>query len=287
MVATQNYLYFSYLCVKNNESIETEMGKVYVINGGVFATTGNLYTRDISARDERCPEGAIIITPLNGELEITQNTGSIFDTYYVKSFVTASGIDMGNIFAFKNIYQFTIDSYNNSRGLLTKLLLSPPEDAQLRQIFYQQQYAHVFSLLERFLSDTFVRQTCDNEDSYHRVLDSGILIAKNIVQRKPNRDLIKGDDCLEKELLYIRSIENHIVYHKFDLISELFSIAFDISVDFCSLKRPLDVRHDIIHRFGHSVKGNVVTISENDVKSLLEMVDGFVTTISSQITSQE
>lgn len=263
------------------------MGKVYVINGGVFATTGNLYTRDISAGDERCPEGAIVIAPPNGELEITQNTGSIFDTYYVKSFVTASGIDVGNIFAFKDIYQFTIDSYKKNRDLLTRLLLTPPEDAKLRQIFFQQQYAHVFSLLERFLSDTFVRQTCDNEDSYHRVLDSGILIAKNIVQGKPNKDLIKGADCLEKELLYIRSIENYIVYHKFDLISELFSVAFNISVDFGPLKGPLEVRHDIIHRFGHSVKGREVSISENDVKSLLEMVDGFVTTISTQITSQE
>ena len=263
------------------------MGKVFHIKGGVFATTGNLYTRNIYAGDGRCPEGAITITPPNGILEITHNTGSIFDTYYVKDFVTASGIDVGNIFAFKNIYQFTVNSYQNNRELLTKLLMSAPEDVQLRQIFNQQQYAHVFSLMERFLSDTFVRQTCDNEGSYHRVLDSGILTAKNIIQGKANKELIRGDDCLEKELLYIRSIENYIVYHKFDLISELFSIAFDISVDFSSLKRPLEVRHDIIHRFGHSVKGAEVVITEKDILSLLDTVDGFVTTISSHITSQE
>lgn len=260
------------------------MGKIYVINGGIFATTGNLYTRDIWTMDDRCPEEAIIITPPNGVLEITQNTGSIFDTYHVKSFVTASGIDIGNIFAFKDIYQFTINSYKMNRDILKRLLLCPPKDLELRHIFYQEQYAQVFSLLERFLSDTFVRQTCDNENTYHRVLNSGILISKNVIQGKVNRKIIKGSDCLEKELLYIRTIKNNIVYHKFDLIRELFSIAFNISVDFSPFTEPLVVRHDIIHRFGHSIKKRIDwTISEKDVLSLIEMVDGLVTTISSQL----
>lgn len=263
------------------------MGKVYVINGGVFATTGNLYTRDIYAGDGRCPDGAIVITPPNGEWEITKNTGSIFDTYLVKGFVTASGIDVGDIFAFKNIYQFTIDSYYKNRDLLKRLLLSPPEDAQLRHIFYQQQYAHVFSLMERFLSDTFVRQTCDNEESYHRVLDSGILISKNIVQGKNNRAIITGEDCLDKELLYIKSIENYIVYHKLELVSELFSIAFNITVDLGALKSHLDTRHDIIHRFGQSIKGAERTITETEVLSLINTIDSYVKTISEQIPTQE
>lgn len=263
------------------------MGKVYVINGGVLATTGNLYTRDISAGDGRCPDGAIVITPPNGVWEITKDTGSIFDTYFVKGFVTASGIDVGDIFAFKNIYQFTIDSYNKNRDLLKKFLLRPPEDTQLRHIFYQQQYAHVFSLMERFLSDTFVRQTCDNEESYHRVLDSGILVSKNIVQGKTNRAIIAGEDCLDKELLYINSIENYIVYHKLDLVSELFSIAFNISIDLGALKNHLDTRHDIIHRFGQSTKGAERTITEADVLSLIETIDGYVKTITEQMSTQE
>lgn len=263
------------------------MGKVYYIDGGVYSTTGNLYTRDISAGDDYCPDGAIVITPPNGVLEITQNAGSIFDTYHVKSFVTASGIDVGNIYGFKNIYQFTIDSYYKNRDMLNKILVSPPEDVQLRHIFYQQQYAHVFSLMERFLSDTFVRQTCDNEDSYHRILDSGILVSKNIVQGKTNKSIITGEDCLDKELLYINSIENYIVYHKFDLVSDLFSIAFNISVDFGSLKSQLDTRHDIIHRFGQSTKGVERIITEADVFSLIETIDGYVETITEQMPTQE
>ena len=38
------------------------MGKAYVINGGVVATPGNLYTRNIYAGNGRCPDGAIIRT---------------------------------------------------------------------------------------------------------------------------------------------------------------------------------------------------------------------------------
>ncbi len=259
------------------------MAKVFFIDGGVVATTGNLYTKDIFAGDDHCPDGAIIISPPNGEWIISQDTGSIFDTYHVKSYVSASGIEVGNIYAFKSIYKFTIESYNRNRDLLKKLVSCPPEDLQLRHMFYQQQYAHVFSLFERFLCDTFVRQTCNDEETYHRVLKSGILLSKGIIQGKENRAIIKGEDCLKKELLYSNSIENYIVYHRFDLVSELFSTAFNISVDFSPLRSLLNTRHNIIHRFGKTNRGSVVSITEEQILSLINMVDVYVESISEQM----
>lgn len=259
------------------------MGKVYYINGGVFASTGNLFTRNIFALDPICPEGAITITPPNGILEITENSGSIFDTYHVKDFVTASGIKVGNIFAFKDIYDYTIESYRHHRELLYQLFLNPPKEEQLRSVFYQQQYAHLFSLLELFLSNTFVKQTCDNEESYRRVLNSMILTSANIV-RNSNKKILSGKDCLQKELLYIESIQNHIVYHRFKLISELFHIAFDIDIDFSDLSDPLNIRNDIIHRFGHSTKGADIKITEADVMSLFCIIDNHVYDIIKQLS---
>lgn len=259
------------------------MVKNYYIDGGVIAKTGNMYSRDIYVGVESCPEGACVITPPEGILEIKEDCGSIFNTYHVKSFVTASGIENGNIFAFKDLYQFTIDSYDLNKERLSRLLLHYPEDTQLRQLFYQQQYAHVFSLLEHFLSDTFVRQTCDREESFHRVLDSGILLSKNIIHGKANKEIINGRDCLQKELLYINTIENHILYHKFDLITELFDIAFNITVDFDCLKGALEIRNDIIHRFGYSTKGVERSFSKEDVEILMKTVDDCVKDIAKQV----
>lgn len=164
-----------------------------------------MYSKDIHSGATNCPKGAIIITPTNTELEIANDEGSIFDIYYIKRDVVSSGI--GDIYSFKDIYQFTLDSYNRDKQLLLSLLSNPTADHQLRRIYYLQQYAHVFSLMERFISDTFIRQTCDNEESYHRVFDSGILISKNIVINKVNIKIITGNDCLAKELLYIDTIQ--------------------------------------------------------------------------------
>jgi len=261
------------------------MSKIFCINGGVYATKGSLFAREIHALDGRCPKEAIIITPPDGWLEITEDTGSIFDTFYVKGAVTALGIEneRGSITAYKDIYQFTVDSYNKGRGLLEKLLLSPPNDFELRCIFYQQQFAHVFSLLELFLSDTIVRQTCDCEESYHRVLDSNILCSKRIIRDKIGVRIIRGDDCLKKERLYIKSM-NNIVYHRFDLVSSLLFIAFGISDDLSDLEGNLKIRNDIIHRFGRGTNRMDNMITETDVIDLLKKVDSHVSTISSQIS---
>lgn len=259
------------------------MGKVYYIEGGLIATTGNLYTKDVYSGVTDCPNDAIIITPNNAILEITKDEGSIFDIYYVKSGVVSSG--NGDIYSFKDIYQFTIDSYNRDKQSLLRLLSDPPADLQLRRIFYQQQYAYVFSLMERFMSDTFVRQTCDNEESYHRVLDSGILLSmNNIVRNKVNKNIITGKDCLSKELLYISTIQKCIVYHRLSLVHDLFSIAFNIEADFDELKDSLEIRHDIIHRFGRSIKGVERSISEADIQNLIDKVDRCVNSISSQMS---
>lgn len=147
------------------------MGKHFYIDGNLVASTGNLYTKTISAGCTWHPEDAIVIVPPSGVLEITEDSGSIFDSYYVSGEVAASGIldvSKGAICAFADIYEFTIKDYKEGLVLIESMLDSIPSDE--RGILYlQQQFASVFSLMERFLSCTFVRQTCDREDSYYRV----------------------------------------------------------------------------------------------------------------------
>lgn len=256
------------------------MGKIYYIDGDLVSTTGNLYTKDIYAGDLCCPEGAVSIKPKNGVLKITEETGSIFDTYHVKGCVCASGIENGNIYAFKDIYELTTAGYQHNRELLLRILASPPEEDQLKNLFYQQQYVSVFGLFERFLCDTFVRQTCDREESYNNVLKS--MTFKKLI-RKADKKTINGPDCLSKELLYVKIVENNIVYHRFNILKELFEAAFCISVDFGAIEKALKIRHDIVHRFGLSIKGTEIFLTKRDVEDLLDKVDKCVETISTQI----
>ena len=252
------------------------------MDGSIVATTGDLYARDLSAGGTWHPEDAEVIVPPNGILYITEDLGSIFDSYYVSGNVVAGGIhglSKGDICAYADIYEFTLRDYNKDLKLIRSMLDCIPSGAQGR-LYLQQQFASVFSLLERFLSTSFVRQTCDREDSYHRVLESGLL-QKSFTKEKK---VLNGPDCLEKELLFI-DVANRIVFHRHNLVSQLFNIAFNISVDLSHLKDQLSIRNDIIHRFGYCGDEASVNISEADVQDLITIVDEIVRSTANQFQS--
>jgi len=252
------------------------MGKNIYVDGGLIATTGNLYTRTIFAKATCYPDDSEKVIPEGGRLEITTNTGSIFDTYYVKSYVNACGGTVGAIKAFRDIYQFTISKYEKGAELVKEMLDDIPS-GEHENLYCQQQYASVFSLMEQFLSCTFVRQTCDREDSYHQVLESGLL-----QQKFGYKDILNGPDCLDKELLYI-NLSNKVVYHNKNAVKLLFDAAFGIDVDLTPLEREMEIRNDIIHRFGYTTSGVKVDVRKKSVIDLITSVDLIVQNTAKQI----
>ena len=245
------------------------MAKKYYIAGNLIASPGSLYARDVSAGEPVPPIGAEVIVSERGELWLTKDTGSIFDTYYVNGEVAAGGGENGEIYAFKDIYEFTVRDYKEGisrlRGLLEVIV---PSEYQL--LFYQQQFASCFSLLESFLSNTFIWETCDREDAYHRVWKSECL--KKGIRGNQQKSIAKGPECLEKELLFIELV-NQLVYHNPFRVRNLFREAFDIDVDLSSLIDDLQKRHDIVHRNGCTKKGESVLVTRNDVDTLLAKID--------------
>ena len=255
------------------------MGKNIFIEGAILATTGDLYSHNIIAGGSSHPDDAEIIIPHGGVLEITKDSGSIFNTYYVREWVTAGGIlglSNGAICAFADIYEFTIRDYLDDMRLIENMLDGIPTGI-CEKLYLQQQYASVFSLMEKFLSFTFVRQTCDNEDSYRRVLESGLL-----QQKFGHKDILNGPDCLEKELKYIE-LANRVVYHNQKAVSALFNEAFGIDVDLSPLEGHLRIRNDIIHRFGHTSKGADIVITLDEIHTLMKAVDEIVNYTAKQI----
>lgn len=260
------------------------MGKSVYVDGALLATTGDLYSHNVIAGGTSHPADAEVKTPPNGVWEITHDSGSIFDTYYVRDWVTAGGIwglSKGAICAFADIYEFTIRDYVEGLRLIEKMLDNIPTDPR-KNLYLQQQFASVFSLMEKFLSFTFVRQTCDNEDSYRRVLASGLM------QQRFTKDkaILNGPDGLDKELKYIE-LANRVVYHNQKAVRGLFCEAFGIDVDLSPLEAALDVRNDIMHRFGHTKWGADVVISLEEIKALIQSVDSIVKSTANQIIAYQ
>lgn len=227
---------------------------------------------------------ATIINPPNGVLEITDVTGSIFDKYYVSGSVAATGIIKGGVEAYCYNYKFTINDYEQGKRLIDKNLdyiQISDLDEECKNLLYQQQFVSVISLMEHFLSCSFVGHICNHEESYHKVLDSELL------QKKYGyKAILNGEDCIDKELLFI-DLANRIVYHNKKDVNHLFEAAFGINVDLCPLESLLSIRHDITHRFGYSKSalGGKVNVTYDEVKSLIEKVDDIVSATVSQLPS--
>ena len=252
------------------------MGRNVFVDGDLLITTGSLYVKNISAGGRFHPTDSDVIVPPRGQLLIKDRMGSIFDSYYVSGAVATKR--EGSLFAFIDIYDFTVKEYESGRELIRKMAtLNVP--TQYNTVFYQQLYASIFSLLERFLSCTFIKQTCSREESYRNVLNTGFL------QRKFGqfKNILNGPDCLSKELLYIE-LTNRIVYHNQKSVKELFESAFGIDVDLSSLNNQINVRNDIIHRFGFTTKGIELSLTKNDVDTLLDLVNSIVIKTATQIS---
>lgn len=93
-----------------------------------------------------------------------------------------------------------------------------------------------------------------------------------------------GPDCIKKELLFI-DLAKRIVYHNQKNVKVLFEIAFGINVDLGPLESLLNIRHDIIHRFGYndSIFGGKLNITYDSVKSLMTAVNTIIHDTQSQL----
>lgn len=122
-------------------------------------------------------------------------------------------------------------------------------------------------------------RVCGDKDKYDRIISSRL----NILTRDNDvRSVLRGKDCLQKEMCFINVIQ-HIVYHRIELVTSLFKTAFSIDPCLGQLKSEIIIRHDLVHRMGHTLDNNIVAISKEEVYSLINKINSIVENIKSNI----
>lgn len=256
--------------------------KVY-IDGNVLIKSGVFYARDfVMYASEHYKNGAEIIKCGNdGAFEVKEDYGSMFIDYYTSGGLTLLG---GNGIFFKYTHKEAYCQYKDNITTIQSMLKTKiPED--LEHFFLQQQYISVVGALERFLYNILMRCTCDNQLIYKRLIDSRfkILAPKDdSIARK----VLCGKNCLEKEKMFIKQVQK-IVYHNQEKVTPLFKTAFGIDPCLGQLKSEIAIRHDLVHRMGYTLNNILVTISREEVYSLIDKVNSIVENIKSNIQLQE
>jgi len=143
-------------------------------------------------------------------------------------------------------------------------------------------YAAVFSALETFLWETLVYWIEVDE----RVMRNLLLGHPTFRQKTfTYDDVLDLKDPVGDAKLAIRAHLQNVVWHRWDRVSKLYSIAF--RMEFPStfqLDGPLDIRHDIVHRSGVSAEvGRERIVTWQEVQDLCRVASNFATLLESNI----
>jgi hypothetical protein len=78
-----------------------------------------------------------------------------------------------------------------------------------------------------------------------------------------------------------------LVWHRWDQVARLITDGFDIRPpSFRPFTDALLKRHDIVHRSGHDVKGNPVSVTSDDVSTLSSQVEAFADALAGKLAER-
>lgn len=209
---------------------------------------------------------------VDGVFETNEDYGSPFIDYHVKGAITMIG---GNIMISPDKNSETLLCITLSQIQEIRELLNVSMPNQLQPTFYREQYLAAISVLEYFLYCMVLREliferdkTLNNVRTFNYVED--ILNIKDHIG--------KSDDKL---FLLIENVAKTIVYHTFVKVEVLYKIIFrkDISLFLKDVNRIMGKRHNIVHRNGRNLKGEIERLSKLEVEDFINKVEGIIKSI--------
>ena len=213
----------------------------------------------------------------DGTFETYENYGSPYIDYYVKGAITMVG---GTIIMNTDIKSdFIVQKQLNEISNLLNTAIPNPD---LHQLFFREQFAMTMSVLETFLYSLVLRELIFNKK---KLLDNIRTFTYGDDFLKIGKHIGKTDDEL---FLIIEEKATKIVYHNFDKVVLLYKIVFrkDITSYVNSIAPELGKRHNIVHRNGQKLNGEVEPISKSEVENFIDKVENITQSIWDLIKSE-
>jgi hypothetical protein len=161
-----------------------------------------------------------------------------------------------------------------------KEILSLVISVETEPMIYKMTHAHTVTLLESFLSNSFIALISNNGQYL-----SNIVTAYSNKKNPKNFTLKKMENLANpvKDLVTLSIAE--ILFHKEDSIKKTYRDIFckELDYDFKALNKIFKTRHDIMHRNGLSVQGSNSTPTREEVICTIGVVKDFVQYFESRI----
>lgn len=253
------------------------------INANVLVKGGSFLTKNIvmNASDEY-KEGAKIVEANDEEkktFEIKDFYGSPYVDYYVSGGVTIQdgGVQLTPEMLSDNLLERTQEGLDEIRELLSIQL----SNDKLYSLFYREQHTAIMAEFENFLYCMILRELIYNKD----ILLNNV---RTFEYGKDKLDLKEGLNKTDNDLFEFLKVRfSEIVYHRFVDVVLLYKIVFkkDITASIEIIKGEVGKRHNIIHRNGRYLNGELDKLSKEEVVSFLNNTEESIKNIWNLIKS--
>lgn len=202
----------------------------------------------------------------DGVFETYENYGSPYIDYYVKGAITMVGgsIIMNHDKDSDSLIYIAKQELNKIKDLLNVNL----PNTDLYQLFYKEQFVAAISVLENFLYCMVLRELIYNKGK----------LLNNVRIFNYRRDIWGLHKCItlpdDELFLKVTEVAENIVYHNWQTIL-LYKIIFqkDIQSYIDSISIEIYKRHNIVHRNGQKLNGEVEPISKLEVENFINKVE--------------
>lgn len=170
--------------------------------------------------------------------------------------------------------------YSNFSSFLDELVILPTNLPEFH-LMQRLAFSGVFSALEAYLSDTMKKQVLNRPAVKRRFIESHDKFSG--MKKFSFNEIFKKMDELDQ--LIIDELD-FISFHNMDVIPELFKrvLFIDFPKDCISaLCEAVKKRHDIVHRNGKDTSGKLISVTNQDVIALTDLVRRVVSHIDNQI----
>ena len=243
------------------------------IDGNLLVKDGVFYCKGITVFANKNTANADVIIEKDalqdGIFEVNNNErhGSPYVEYFMSGGATAY-YGPGIVCFDKihdNLLERTIEQLTEVKELLNICL---PKKS-LYPLFYREQYSATISILENFLYCMVLRELVFDRDK----LLENIRTFKYVKDKLEIADHIYKDD--NELFLIIADKAQSIVYHTFVEVEVLYKIIFrkDIRPILMRVKPTMKKRHNIVHRNGQELNGEITPISKLEVENLIGEVE--------------
>lgn len=144
-------------------------------------------------------------------------------------------------------------------------------------------YVSVITAIETYLSDAFINTVLADADYTRSFIESNPEFSKKTFQLS---DIYAKFENIENE---VKTYLLGLMWHNVEKIKPMYKSTLDVDFpkDLRKIFRAVNIRHDLVHRNGKNVKGEEVTVSEEDLESLLESARDFIEHINSQLDGSD